>query len=111
MPDDKNLIRRRLPAIERTIESIQPEVDVRVRILGTVIGIDKNSLIVDDGTGRLEILFDEKPFLREGQLVKIITRILPLIDGFQCKGECIQVLDNFDIGLYKHTREIIEKVG
>ncbi len=101
--------KRRLPGIERKISEIQPENDVRVRILGTVIGTGQGSLMVDDGSGRLEILFDHDPaYVSEGQLVRIITRILPLIDGFECRGECIQLLNEFNVNLYNKAQKIIK---
>lgn len=101
--------KRRLPGIERKISEIQPENDIRVRIMGTVIGTGQNSLILDDGSGRVEILFDHNPaYVSEGRLVRVITRILPLIDGFDCRGECIQLLNDFNVDLYNKAQEIIK---
>lgn len=103
-------IRKRIPGIEKKISEIKPESDVRVRILGTVIGLNNNSIVIDDGTGKIEINFDEQPsYINQGQLVRVITRVLPLVDGFDCRGECIQVLDNFDVKLYRTAKEIIKR--
>jgi len=79
MPDER-LIRRRLPAIEKRVSDIQPDSDVRVRLMGTVIDSGPNSIVLDDGSGKVEIYFEEQPKVRNGQLIIIITRILPLID-------------------------------
>jgi hypothetical protein len=106
MPDER-LIRRRLPAIEKMISDIHPESDVRVRLLGTVIDTSLNSVVLDDGSGKIEIYFEEQPKVRNGQLVRIVVRILPLIDGFECKGELIQNLDGFNLDLYKRVKEIV----
>jgi len=106
MPDER-LIRRRLPAIEKKISDIQPESDVRVRLLGTVIDSSLNSVVLDDGSGKIEVYFEEQPKVRQGQLVRITARILPLIDGFECKGELIQNLDGFNLDLYKRVKEIM----
>jgi hypothetical protein len=106
MPDER-LIRRRLPAIEKKISDIQPESDVRVRLLGTVIDSSLNSVVLDDGSGKIEVYFEEQPKVRQGQLVRIVARILPLIDGFECKGELIQNLDGFNLDLYKRVKEIM----
>ena len=86
MPDEK-LIRRRLPSVEKPISAIQPETDVRLRLTGTVIGVGPNSVVIDDGTGKVEVFFEREPIVREGQLIRVITRVFPLIDGFECRGE------------------------
>jgi len=96
-----------LPAIEKKISDIQPESDVRVRLLGTVIDSSLNSVVLDDGSGKIEVYFEEQPKVRQGQLVRIVARILPLIDGFECKGELIQNLDGFNLDLYKRVKEIM----
>ena len=106
MPDER-LIRRRLPALERRIADIQPESDVRVRLTGTVIDSSTNSVVLDDGSGKIEVYFEEEPKVRNGQLIRIIARILPLIDGFECKGEVLQTLDGFNLELYKRVKEIM----
>lgn len=106
----ESFIRRRVPAIERKISDIQPEMDVRVRLTGTVIDTSPGSLLLDDGTGKIEILFDEPFHAIEGNMVKIIARILPLIDGFECRGECLQHLNGFDLKLYKKAKEVIKNI-
>jgi len=106
MPDER-LIRRRLPAIDKKIAEIQPESDVRVRLTGTVIDSSMNSVVLDDGSSKIEVYFEEQPKVRNGQLVRIIARILPLIDGFECKGEVMQSLEGFNLELYKKVREIV----
>ena len=106
MPDER-LMRRRLPALEKKIADIQPESDVRVRLIGTIIDSSLNSVVLDDGSGKIEIYFEDQPNVRNGQLVRVITRILPLIDGFECKGEVLQNLDGFNLDLYKKVKEIV----
>ncbi|MDD5417254.1 MAG: hypothetical protein PHU12_04770 [Candidatus Aenigmarchaeota archaeon] len=101
---------KRLPAVEKTISQINPKNDIRVRILGTVIDNTDNIIMIDDGSGKAQINFEEHiDYVKEGQVVRIVARILPMIDGFEYKGECVQVLDNFDIKLYKDTMKIIKR--
>jgi hypothetical protein len=107
MVEDK--IRRRLPSMEKMIIDIKPETDVRVKLVGTVLDASENSLILDDGTGKVEIIFDEPVFVNNNQLIKVIARIIPMIDGFECKGEVLQTLDNFDLNLYRKARDIIRR--
>lgn len=109
--EQQTTIRRRLPAVEKTISDIKPE-DVRVRLLGMIIGMTGSSLIFDDGSGKTEIVFDgpeNLAGLNNGQMVRVVARVLPLIDGFECRGECVQSLEGFDIALYKRARELIAK--
>ncbi|MBU5557635.1 MAG: hypothetical protein QW751_01430 [Candidatus Aenigmatarchaeota archaeon] len=109
----QQIIRRRLPAVERTISEINPEQDVRVRLMGTVLGMSASSLMLDDGRNRTEIVFDSPEALagiETGKLVRVICRVLPLIDGFECRGEVIQNLDDFDLGLWKKAKEVISNV-
>lgn len=108
MPDER-LIKRRLPAIEKNISSIQPDTDVRLRLTGTVIGVGSNSVVIDDGTGKTEVFFEKEPVVRVGQLIRVVTRIFPLIDGFDCRGEAIQEMDGFDNDLYKKAKEIANR--
>ena len=104
----ERLIKRRLPSIEKSIADIQPETDVRIRLMGTVIDTTPNSVIIDDGTGKIEVFFGEEKNVRDGQFIRVITRILPLIDGFECRGEAIQILDGFNLDLYKKARKLIK---
>ena len=104
----ERLAKRRLPSVEKNIADIQSESDVRVRLIGTVIDNTPNSIIIDDGTGKLEVFFGEELNIKQGQLVRVITRILPLIDGFECRGEAVQILNDFNLKLYKKASEIVK---
>jgi hypothetical protein len=107
MPEQKP--RRRAPAPERKIAELQPEQDIRARLMGTIIGVTDSSILLDDGSGKVEVIFDQSEALlgmEEGKFVRVVVRILPLIDGYECRGECIQQLDGFDVKLYKSAREI-----
>ncbi|MFH1474178.1 MAG: replication protein RepA [Candidatus Aenigmatarchaeota archaeon] len=108
MPQE-SIMMRRLVAVEKRIEEIQPELDVRVRLMGTVIDVAHNSIVIDDGSGKIDISFERDPLVKEGQLVRVITRVLPLIDGFQCRGEAVQTLDGFNIDLYNKAKEIAKR--
>jgi hypothetical protein len=105
---EERLVKRRLPSIEKNIIDIQPESDVRVRLMGIVIDSTPNSIVIDDGTGKVEVYFGEEPNIKQGQRVRVITRILPQIDGFECRGEVVQLLDGLDINLYKQSKLILK---
>jgi hypothetical protein len=103
-------IRKRLPAINKNISEINPDTDVRVRLMGIVIDTKENSLILDDGSAQTEIIFEDNNDvlgIENGQKLRIVTRILPLMGGFECRGECIQQLNGFNLSLYKSALSII----
>ncbi len=105
---ENQIIRRRLAAKEKKISEVVKE-DIRVRIFGTVIE-KADSLLIDDGSGRLEVLFDEAPAAEVGEKVRVIARILPLADGFEARGEVLQKMEGFDFDAYKKAREILNSI-
>lgn len=101
-------LKKRLPAKERNISEILPN-DIRVRILGTVIDRNENSIVIDDGSGRIEILSDgQNPDM--GKMVRVVTRILPISGGFEARSECIQDMTGFDVELYRRAKEVARNV-
>ena len=104
----ERLVRRRLPSVEKSIADIQPETDVRVRLLGTVIDSTPNSVIIDDGTGKVEVYYGEHLNVKVGQKVRVVARIMPLIEGFECRGEVLQDLNGFNLELYKKARDVVK---
>ena len=104
--------RRRAPSVERAIAEISADKDLRVRIIGTVIDHTDNEVLIDDGTGKAEIQFASASVLagaERGKLVRVIARVLPLIDGFALRGEAVQNLHDFDMQLFKRWGSIMEK--
>ncbi len=105
----EGLPKRKLPAVEKNIADIDPEKDVRVRILGTVIAADESSIIVDDGTGKTEVVFENPDLMGPasvGKRVRVVARVLPLLEGFECRGEAVQDLEGFNIELYRRAKEV-----
>lgn len=102
-------IKKRLPAIEKSIVDIDSARDVRVRILGTILDSSEDTLLIDDGTAKVEVMFENEQMmagLHNGEMVRVVARVLPLIDGFALRGELVQRLESFDIGMYKRAREL-----
>ena len=72
-----------------------------ITVVGSIYA-PKQTFITPQNNGYItKILF------KEGQFVKVITRILPLIDGYECRGEAIQDLNGINIELYRKAREVI----
>jgi RPA family protein len=106
------------PAKEKSISEITPD-DTRVRIIGVVVDIGENYIVVDDGTGKLEIFAGEYSNLKEefknlkiGDLIKIFVRIYGRdTENLRAIGEAFQIVNGLDIKLYKETKKIIENIG
>jgi len=91
---------KRAPAARRRISDIVPEKDIRVRIFGKVIDRMDDILVVDDGTGRIEIIA-ENPQAKTGEMVTAFARILPLESGYEARLEMVQSAEGMDIGLFR----------
>jgi len=90
---------KRLAAVPRKALDINPEKDVRVRIFGRVIDKQDGSIIVDDGSSPTPIVTDGQCEIND--VVRVFARVLPLEDGYELRGEIVQVLNELDMELYK----------
>lgn len=104
MPDN-----RRAPARPRQITDIDPREDIRVRIVGTVLETDEDSIMIDDGTGTTEVFLDQDDIaeLEENDRVRILGRVLPTPDSFEIQGEIVQPMDGIDTDLYDKVRNTV----
>lgn len=91
-------------SIEKDIVEIKED-DKRVSIVGTVVrkNTTKYSMIVDDGTGEIEVytetLFDI------GNLVRVIGRIFKDdTSRLSINAEIVQDFSGFDVALYQKVR-------
>lgn len=100
---------RRLPAHERRVAEIGKD-DVRVRLLGTVIDSNENIVVLDDGTGKISVVFRDPVGIETGKTVRIFGRVMPAEDGFEIEGEILQDMSNVDVGLYRKTVELEKSV-
>lgn len=91
---------KRAPARRCRISDIVPEKDMRVRIFGKLIDRTEDTMVVDDGTGRLDVV-TENPQAETGDMVLVFARILPLESGYEARAEMVQKADGMDIGLYR----------
>lgn len=92
---------KRLPALQRRIADIDPENDIRVRIVGTVIDTADGKIVVDDGTDRAEITTEEQS-AKVGNQVRVFCRVLPLENGYELRLELMQDMTDLDLELYKN---------
>ena len=107
MSSDSGFQYRRLPALPKKITEINPEKDIRIRILGKVIDKSDEVLVVDDGSGKADIITtDLEVTVNIGDTVRVFTRVLPLEDGYELRAEIIQDMTKLDLDLYKKVEGI-----
>lgn len=93
---------KRFPAVPRKIKDINPEKDIRVRILGRIIDKYNGTIVVDDGLAKAEIIVEEKfDSVNTNDIVRIFCRVLPLETGYELRSEIIQDMKDMDMDLYK----------
>jgi len=90
--------------LPKKISSISSS-DNKVAIIGTVSETSENSFIIDDGTGKIEIISDQTA--EKGELIKVFCSS---IEG-KLKADVIQSLKAFDLNLFKEVEELYSKEG
>jgi hypothetical protein len=97
--------RRRLPSVFRRVVGIRPG-DIRVSVIGTVIDKADDGIVLDDGTGKIDITMAE-PFEAEVKgLVRVFGRVIPTEGGFQLQGEIVQDMSGLDLELLKGIEKL-----
>jgi len=89
---------KRVPAVSKRISDINPEKDIRVRLLGNIIDKADGAIVIDDGSSTAQIVTDSG---ETGDLVCVFARVLPLEDGYELRGEIVQQKSGLDMELYK----------
>ena len=92
---------RRFPAVSKKISEIT-EKDIRVRIMGTVIDKQNGSILIDDGTGKADVVVEEGlDKINNSDIIRIFCRVLPLENGHELRAEIIQNMNSLDMDLHK----------
>ncbi len=105
---------KRLPFSEKTIAEVEPEKDIRVRILGKVVDMTEDSFILDDGAGRVQVAIDPEISMESihvNDSVKVIGRVFASENGFELRAEAVQNASGVDVPLYKKSVELERSLG
>lgn len=100
MADD---FQRRLPSVEREISGIQPE-DIRVSLVGTVLDKQENSMVIDDGTGKITVRSEEPIKAEVNGLVRVFGRVIPIENGAELQCDVVQDMKELDLDLRKQIK-------
>ena len=99
---------------KRKIPEINPDVDLKVKILGFVVDKKDDTIVLDDGSGKIKVFVDMPDMMEKieiNRLVRVFGSTLPTEDGFEIKADAVQDLSNLNINLYKKVDELYNKVG
>ena len=100
---------RTAPARPKKVEEIDPKQDLKVRVTGTIVSVENDSVSLDDSTGTVEIFLEDDMIdgLEEGQRVRVFGRVLPTPDSFEIQGEIVQDFSNVDPELQSRVKKIV----
>ena len=107
---DTLLVQRRLPAVEKMISEIDSS-SVRVRITGTIVDKKGNTIMLDDGTGKIQVSFAEPVPFDAQKLVRVFGRVVPNGEETEIQGEIIQSMEGIDLEALKKIRELEKKTA
>ncbi len=100
---------RTAPARPKKVEEINPKQDLKVRVTGTLVSVENDSVSLDDSTSTVEIFLEDDMIdgLEEGQRVRVFGRVLPTPDSFEIQGEIVQDFSNVDPELQNRVKKIV----
>ena len=92
---------KRATAVERRIGEIMPETDMRVKLLASILEKQGNSLVLDDGSGRVAVATEQAELHEIGDTIMVIAKLIPNDAGFELQAEIIKNMKKLDINLYR----------
>ncbi|WP_297462069.1 replication protein RepA [Thermococcus sp.] len=103
--------RRRKPAVERKIGEIRDD-DTRVSLIGKAFKVDKldYTFWLDDGTGVILVESEDNVLPEEGQVVRVIGRVIRDEEGMHIFGEVLQDFSNADLRALEEIRELERRI-
>jgi len=100
--------------VKRKIPEINPDVDLKVKIMGFVVDKKDDTILLDDGSGKVRVFVDAPGMMEEidiNKLIRVFGSTLPTEDGFEIKADVVQDLSDLNIDLYKKVEELYNKMG
>jgi len=98
--------------VPKKISEIDPDVDVKVRVTGTVIDVS-DVVILDDGTASIRVLVTEgaKEKIKPNSLIRVFGIVIGGEDRPEIKADIVQDLSSLDVKLFKKVQELYNKWG
>lgn len=90
--------------VPKQISEVSPT-DSRVSVIGNIASASENSFILDDGTGRIEIVSDIP--VERNKLVRVFCSVV----DEKLKADIVQDVQGLDVELFKKVEEIYNRAG
>jgi len=103
---------RRASARPRRISEVRIG-DERVRVVGLVVDKRDEEFTLDDGSGRLTVVFDDPTIAKNveiGSKVRVFGTPLTVAGMNELHAEIVQRVDGLDLSLYNEVRREAEKL-
>jgi len=100
------------PARNRKISEIKIG-DERVRVIGLVVDKKEAEFVLDDGSGRITVVFDDPAVVEGveiGSRVRVFGAPLNVAGAHELRAEIVQKVDGLDLGLYDEVRREVKKL-
>jgi hypothetical protein len=99
---------QRLPSREKKISEIGAG-DTRVSIVGTVVGASGNSFTVDDGSGVMNIIFEEPQNISQGGMVRVFGKIAGGEGEPEMHGDAWHEFPAEDLAMWRESSRLWEQ--
>jgi len=87
----------------RKISEIDSEADSRISVTGRIIEQGENSFILDDESGKVEIVFEGE--VKKDKIVRVFCSLMEN----RLKADVVQNLEGMDLKLFKKVKELYIK--
>jgi len=91
----------------RRIAEIDFRNDAKIAVIGKITSVGNKSLTLDDGKGKIEVLFDNITNVEAEKFYRIFCSVVEK----KLKADMIQNLNSFDVNLFNKTEELYRKSG
>ncbi len=101
----------RPPAKPRRISEIKVA-DEQIQVVGSIVDKEESTLVLDDGTGELNVLFEDSSLVEDievGTIVRVFGTPLSVADTQELHAEIIQEMNDLDLDLYKKVISEVRK--
>jgi len=88
----------------KQISEVRPT-DSRVSIIGNVVAVGENSFVLDDGTGKIEIISDMP--VERNKLVRVFCSVVEE----KLKADIVQDVEGLDVNLFKKLMSLYNSSG
>lgn len=86
--------------------------DEQIRVVGLVVDKKESTLVLDDGTDRLDVLFEDPALvdgIEVGSKIRVFGTPLNIAGAHELHAEIIQNLDDLDLDLYREVMKELRK--